>query len=160
LQENESAGGSNGLAQELLTAELPGLAQDLQELQADEQATPPSLRVRRSMQGQAPAVPAVRAIIAGEQKFSAPKVPVLAIFAVPLDFAPMKRGDEAAWAAYEERNKETREAQAAALARAMPSAHIVRLPHANHYVFLSNETDVLREIHAFVNGLSSPETVR
>jgi hypothetical protein len=29
----------------------------------------------------------------------------------------------------------------------------VRLARANHYVFLSNEADVLRELHAFVAGL-------
>jgi hypothetical protein len=29
----------------------------------------------------------------------------------------------------------------------------VRLPRANHYVFLSNETDVLREMNAFISDL-------
>jgi len=26
------------------------------------------------------------------------------------------------------------------------------MPHANHYVYLSNEADVLREMKAFING--------
>jgi hypothetical protein len=30
---------------------------------------------------------------------------------------------------------------------------VVRLPNANHYVFMSNEADVLREMRAFINGL-------
>ena len=34
-----------------------------------------------------------------------------------------------------------------------PSAHVVRLPHANHGVFLSNEEDVLREMNAFISSL-------
>jgi hypothetical protein len=34
-----------------------------------------------------------------------------------------------------------------------PNAHVVRLPNANHYVFLSNEADVLREMGAFMDGL-------
>ena len=38
---------------------------------------------------------------------------------------------------------------------AVPTARIVELPAANHYVFLSNEADVLREIRAFLAGLPS-----
>ena len=34
----------------------------------------------------------------------------------------------------------------------MPTAHVVELPNANHFVFLSNEADVLREIRDFVAG--------
>jgi len=30
---------------------------------------------------------------------------------------------------------------------------VVRLPHADHYVFRSNEADVLREVNAFIAGL-------
>jgi hypothetical protein len=35
----------------------------------------------------------------------------------------------------------------------VPSAKVVRLPNANHYVFMSNEADVLKEINAFVANL-------
>jgi non-heme chloroperoxidase len=35
----------------------------------------------------------------------------------------------------------------------VPSARVVRLPNANHFVFLSNEADVLREMNAFIGGL-------
>ncbi len=35
----------------------------------------------------------------------------------------------------------------------MPSARVVRLLHANRYVFFSNEADVLREINAFLGNL-------
>lgn len=31
---------------------------------------------------------------------------------------------------------------------------VVELPNANHFVFLSNEADVLREIRDFVAGLN------
>jgi len=30
---------------------------------------------------------------------------------------------------------------------------VVRIPHADHYVFRSNEADVLKEINAFIAGL-------
>ncbi len=38
----------------------------------------------------------------------------------------------------------------------MAGAHVVRIPHANHYVFVTNEADVLREMNAFVAGLPPP----
>ena len=43
--------------------------------------------------------------------------------------------------------------QAKAIDEGVPGARVVQLPHANHYVFLSNEADVLREMRAFVRGL-------
>ena len=43
--------------------------------------------------------------------------------------------------------------QAKAFETGVPSARVVRLAHANHYVFLSNEADVLREMNAFISGL-------
>ena len=39
------------------------------------------------------------------------------------------------------------------LLAAVPNARIVELPAANHYVFVSNEADVLREITAFMAKL-------
>jgi len=42
---------------------------------------------------------------------------------------------------------------AKAFENGVPSARVVRLPHANHYVFLSNEADVLREMNAFLATL-------
>jgi hypothetical protein len=35
----------------------------------------------------------------------------------------------------------------------VPSPHIVRLAHASHVVFMSNEADVLREMNAFLENL-------
>jgi hypothetical protein len=35
----------------------------------------------------------------------------------------------------------------------VPSARVVRVPNASHYIFQSNEADVLREIRAFLAGL-------
>jgi len=45
------------------------------------------------------------------------------------------------------------EAQAKAFENGVPSARVVRLPYANHDVFMSNEADVLREMRAFLVGL-------
>jgi non-heme chloroperoxidase len=35
----------------------------------------------------------------------------------------------------------------------VPSADVVLIPHAHHYVYLSNESDVLREMRTFLKGL-------
>ncbi len=61
--------------------------------------------------------------------------------------------DPAVRAAFEARDEASTGAQAKAFESGVPSARVVRLPHANHYVFLSNEADVLREMNAFLAGL-------
>jgi hypothetical protein len=47
------------------------------------------------------------------------------------------------------------ENQAKAFETQVPNAHVVRLPNADHYVFRSNESDVLREMNAFITGLQA-----
>jgi pimeloyl-ACP methyl ester carboxylesterase len=105
-----------------------------------------------------------KAINDGSKKrdYSGIAIPVLAFFAVDA----MKDG----WSQYyhfRPRNAEERAAledifaadrsylnQYEDLMRSgVPSAHIVELTGADHYVFLSNEADVLREIRAFLAGL-------
>jgi hypothetical protein len=53
---------------------------------------------------------------------------------------------DAATEVYEKRNKKK-------LLKAEGGVRIVDLPQADHYVFLSNEADVLREMRAFIVGL-------
>lgn len=45
------------------------------------------------------------------------------------------------------------ERQATVIADGLPGARVVKLPRANHYVHLSNEADVLREMRAFLAGV-------
>ena len=45
----------------------------------------------------------------------------------------------------------------AAFRRGVPTARIVVLPNANHYVFKSNEAEVLRDVRAFIDRLSPPK---
>ncbi len=101
------------------------------------------------------------AIFAGMLKpdYSRIRVPVLAFYALP---APLKNQLQQ----YKPQNATEREAieqvyaadvsfsrrSSRSLQGSLPGARIIELPEANHYVFLSNETDVLRELRAFLAG--------
>jgi len=101
-----------------------------------------------------PKRPIARAIFEGEQKYGDIHVPILAIYADPEDDdAALNNLDPAARAAYEAIDSAQTETQAEAFEKGVTSAHVVRLPHANHYVFLSNEKDVLGEMNAFLSSL-------
>lgn len=135
------------LIQQLLETSLPGFERDMRRKQADLQAVPAAL-----LAAQVPSV-VDRLIIAGEQKYTKIPVPILAIYAVPHDFGRALGNDPDARAAYEARDEITTGAQADAFAKGVRSAKVVRLPHADHYVFQSNEADVLREMNAFLGKL-------
>lgn len=137
------------LARELLTTDLPRFERDLQGVLKDAEATPAAMR---AMQGD-PQQPIAKAIAAGEQKHSKLTVPILAIFAIPHDTGPLLARDPEGHAAFEARDVEKYGAQAAAFERAIPSARVVRLAHASHDVYRSNEADVLREMNAFISTL-------
>ena len=93
------------------------------------------------------------AIEAGEQRYSDIAMPVLAIFAIPHDLGPYADHNPAARAAYEARDAANTEAQAKAFEAGVKSARVVRIPHANHLIFLSNEEQVLREMRTFLASL-------
>lgn len=79
--------------------------------------------------------PVATAIQFGQEKYTEVHVPILAIFALPRVF-----------------DAHTVE-QINAFEAGLPSAHVVRLKNASHYVFNSNEADVLREMSAFLAKL-------
>ena len=77
------------------------------------------------------------AVLDGQQKYTQIDIPVLAIFNVP--HSPAFR--------------RTMEGQARAFETQVPHARIIRIPNADHYIFQSNEEDVLRHIADFIAGL-------
>jgi len=79
-----------------------------------------------------PPPPIVRAIQFGWEKHTEIHVPILAIFA------------------FHEADDTPTVEQANAFEAGLPSARVVRLPNANHFVFRSNEADVPREMNAFL----------
>ncbi|HXB02220.1 MAG TPA: alpha/beta hydrolase [Opitutaceae bacterium] len=96
--------------------------------------------------------PLLLKLTAGQMKFTELHVPVLAIFADPHDLS-RKYQDPVRLAKAEALDFERMERQANAFQRQVPSARIVRLPHADHIIFRSNEADVLREMNAFIGSL-------
>lgn len=93
------------------------------------------------------------AIMIGQQRFTTINAPALVIYASPHDLGQMMKDNPKARAAMEANDKRNVENQATAFERQVPAAHVVRIPNANHYVFNSNEADVLREMNAFVATL-------
>ena len=125
------------LIQELLETDLPRLKGVLREWQQELEATPEALLA--ALAQAAPQLPeAVSAIHAGRQKYTHIPPPILAIYALPPAAGERPVGTEA---------------QAEAFEAGVPSARVVRLPHARHEVFFSNEEDVLREMDAFIATL-------
>ena len=133
---------------DLLDTMLPKLEKDLKAENVFLGSLPPKM-----LAGSSTAMPAAsQAVIAGEQKFTGIKAPALAIFAIPHDMGFGR--DSAAQARFDIEDEAGSDALAKALGAGIPQAKVVRIPHANHYVFRSNEADVLREIRAFVKSVS------
>ncbi len=86
--------------------------------------------------------PLMAAIFDGMQRYTEIPPPILAIYALP--HAP-GTGDAAL------------DVKGAAIAKAfeaaLPNARVVRIPQANHFVFMSHEAGVLREIEVFLGTL-------
>jgi non-heme chloroperoxidase len=168
LQPGKQAGDLKQLIRELLDTDLPQFEKDLQRTQTILQSTPPpmnpqpnaadrvSFTAYRAWQSRALGIAtpeselrqnfeatqtggvgnprrkstAADEVLAGEQKYVDIRVPVLAIFA---NGGP----------------------QADFLEKTVRSARVVRISHAAHSIFLSNESDVLREMRDFLASVSS-----
>lgn len=182
LLETELRGlaGTSPIAQELLETSLPSLERELQKRLKDLEARPEPKAVKAPIPGSADlkslsalhswmkradgfAPPeaelrqhfaakadggigkerdfakAAEAVEAGLQKYTNINVPILTIYSLPHRH---DTGDSA-----------DQEAQANAFEAGLLSARVVRIPHADHFVFLSNKAEVLREIQAFLDSL-------
>ncbi|MFZ1945107.1 MAG: alpha/beta hydrolase [Acidobacteriaceae bacterium] len=130
-----------------LQASLPQFESDLGEEEKRLASMPPQ------PQQSGPAFEISWAIIRGEQKYTEVHVPILAIFADPHDFGQEFKSDPAARAAAIANDLASTTTQAKAFQAGNPSAHVVLIPNANHYVFKSNEAEVLRDMNAFLAKL-------
>jgi pimeloyl-ACP methyl ester carboxylesterase len=141
--------------EELLDTSLPTFERDLRDVQKNSETTPEALRAYAASLPAPPPPTAgpFSAIIAGAQKYTNIPVPILAIFAVPSYLGPIAPSDPTTRAALLASLKTSVEARAKAFERGVPSARVILIPNAHHYVFQSNEADVLREINAFLGSL-------
>lgn len=149
LDETLASGYSAKILRELLDMLLPNFTRDLREELLTQDAMPPAVLASQYVPITGPSA----AVLAGTQKYTRIPVPALAIYALPHDLNGGPPMDPAQRAAYEARDEITTGAQAKAFEDGVPGARVVRLPRARHYVFRSNEADVLREINAFIAGL-------
>jgi non-heme chloroperoxidase len=137
---------------EALLDTLPRLEKDLQNELKRLQAVPPPT----TNSPQPPPASAFFTIFNGEQKYAEIKAPCLAIFAVPHDSNAILPTDPAHRAAAVAFELERSTNMANSFATGVPSAQVVRLPNANHYVFNSNEAEVLRAMNDFLDKLPQP----
>jgi pimeloyl-ACP methyl ester carboxylesterase len=108
----------------------------------------------RSLPGGAMFIP----LMMGTKKYTEIPAPALIIFANPHSQGAWVDNNtdpsvQTAAKAYSTALVALTERQEKAVENGVPTAHVITLPGANHYVFLSNEADVLREMRAFLAGL-------
>ena len=152
LLPGKERGDPKKLIAEILEA-LPPLEKGLKQRQKDLQSMPDPEK-ETGPQPPEPEVPLpIQGIFAGQQKYSAIHVPILALYAMPHAFAGMFANDPAGRAKAEAEDMVRVGAQAKALEAGVPSARVVRLAHATHFIFNSNEAEVLREMNAFLRTL-------
>ncbi len=102
--------------------------------------------------------PGYATIMAGMKKYTDIPVPALVIFGIPhsqgnwVNNSTDPKVCEAA-KAYSAALTALTESQANAFENGVPTARVVRLRGAHHYIYLSNEADVLREMRSFLSGL-------
>lgn len=98
-----------------------------------------------------PRSPLSAALNFGAQKYTSVPVPALAIYACPHNWDRLP--DNARKTALIADDKARCTGWADAFRRGVPSARIVLIPNADHYVYLSNESQVVAEMNAFLSTL-------
>jgi non-heme chloroperoxidase len=122
------------------------------ELRAQWESTPDGrVGKRRDLPGSALFMP----LMMGTKKYSSIPVPALVIFANPHSQGTWVDNNldpsvQRAARAYSTALSALTERQEKAVENGAPKAQVITLPGANHYVFLSNEADVLREMRVFI----------
>ena len=100
-----------------------------------------------------PRSPIGAAVNFGAQKYTSIPVPALAIYACPHDWGRFFPNDPTHRAALLADDTARCTGWADAFSHGVPGARIVRIPNADHYVFNSNEADVVREMNDFLAKL-------
>ena len=98
-----------------------------------------------------------QSIVSGFKKYTEIRAPILAIFAIPHSDPPWlataKDDVREKTQAFNQQFGALVEKQVKAFEEGLPDAHVIRIPNAHHYVFISNEADVLRDMRTFIAQL-------
>jgi hypothetical protein len=100
-----------------------------------------------------PRSPIQAALNFGAQKYTSIPVPAPAIYACPHNWDRFPANDPARKAALLADDKARCTAWADAFRRGVPSAIVVRIANADHYVYRSNEAQVIVEMKKFLEQL-------
>ena len=97
-------------------------------------------------------------LMTGTKKYTAIPVPALVIFANPHSQGIWVDENtdpsvQTAAKTYSTALEALTERQEKSVENGVPTAYVITLPGANHYVFLSNEAEVLKDIDAFLASL-------
>jgi pimeloyl-ACP methyl ester carboxylesterase len=130
-----------------LQASLPQFQKDIEDFQ-NELALMPAAPPRTV----APP-PIMVAIGAGAERYTEIHAPVLAIFADPHNLGQFDADDPQARQKLILDDFARTSAQADAFQAGIPGARVVRISNASHMIFISNESDVLREMNKFMATL-------
>jgi non-heme chloroperoxidase len=142
---------------EALLAALPQLEKELKDQVKLQQAVAPPNAEPSLPPGPHPTTASpFAAIVSGEHKYTEIKVPCLAFFAVPHDMSRVFPGDAALHAAIAAADLKRQTRLANAFEAGIPSAKVIRLPNSDHYIFRSNEAEVLHAMNDFLVKLSQP----
>ncbi|UWZ87079.1 alpha/beta fold hydrolase [Occallatibacter riparius] len=100
-----------------------------------------------------PRSPVAAALNFGMQKFTSIPVPALAVYACPHDWGRFPEDGAGRKATLVADDKARCTQWADSFAHGVPSAHVVRIPNADHYVYRSNEAEVIDEMRKFLSTL-------
>lgn len=100
-----------------------------------------------------PRSPIDAALNFGAQRYTSIRVPVLAIYACPHNWDRFPANDAARKAALVADDTARCNEWANAFSRGVPGVRVVQIPNADHYVYLSNQAQVVSEMNAFLATL-------
>lgn len=107
-----------------------------------------------------PRSPIGAALNFGMEKYTSIPVPVLAIYACPHNWDRFPANESTRKAALLADDTVRCHAWTDAFSRGVPTAHVVRIPNADHYVYLSNAAQVRSEMNDFLANLNKVSTPR
>jgi non-heme chloroperoxidase len=112
------------------------------------------LRLHNSQNARVTSLLAIQAALNfGAEKYTSIPVPALAIFACPHDWGHFFPNDPERRAMRLAADTAGCLARAETFARGVPTARVVRIPNADHYVYRSNEAQVIDEMKKFLSTL-------